>query len=82
MRILSRSESGLYQENAMKKLMIAAVVTAFLVPAAGPSVAQKEDAPGQKQTYPGQAKKFTPGHMQHNPGDAKNFAPGRQDRNR
>lgn len=65
----------------MKKILIAAVVTAFVVPAAGSSFAQgKKYAPGQQQTYPGQAKKFAPGHLQENPGDAKNFAPGRRNR--
>jgi hypothetical protein len=66
----------------MKKLLLAALVTAFVVPTAGSSFAKNENAPGQKQMYPGQAKKFAPGHLQKEPGDAKNYAPGRQDRQR
>jgi hypothetical protein len=67
----------------MKKILVAAVLTAFVVPAASTGFAKNQTnkyAPGHKQTEPGQAKKFAPGHLQQNPGDAKNYAPGRQDR--
>jgi hypothetical protein len=69
----------------MKKILIAAVLSAFLVPAASSGFAANKGnryAPGHKQTNPGDAKKFAPGHLQQNPGDAKNFAPGRRNSDR
>jgi hypothetical protein len=69
----------------MNKILIAAVISAFLIPASSSGFARDRDTrstPGHKQTYPGEAKKFAPGHMQKEPGDAKNYAPGRQNRDR
>ena len=51
-----------------------ALIGLALTPVAAESA--KQDAPGQKQAYPGQAKKKAPGQLQKKPGQAKKYAPG------
>ena len=72
----------------MKMLIMAAAMFCFVgsmayaetAPGKSDSPGASQNAPGQKQKNPGDAKDFAPGQKQKNPGDAKNFAPGQKEK--